>query len=370
MGIWGAAKNGGHPYFFIYRNGVIYFMAITNKDQQALQIYKEIDKITREEWLSLKNAAQELLINLLRLNSQKQHIQMFLQSQEVLLNKIIQFKKYMQQDAESTRQILKYIREFQIALNNYLGREIYLNYVEKETGNIFVFNEFYINQIYQLSSKGSEGRGKINSSSAIKELFKQIENRMSQSNLPSHYKSIVQNIKKSQKERKKIYIRAYQRFLEKRNNYMFYWHNPLFRKRQYSNRYYRKWGDVAEAYAGAVINENPKFLEMNEGLEELNRLASNHDSIPGILKGDIIFDKDIDIQFAVKQGNFSTEAVDQYIKTAIYILTNDSYYLDKETFLKNITILLKTSWDKLDERVIKKGKDILSDKIINQNLKI
>ena len=79
-------------------------------------------------------------------------------------------------------------------------------------------------------------------------------------------------------------------------------------------------GIIAEGYAEAVINNRNDVVNsaLESSLKALWEKYIQKDSIPAAIKGDVILDG-TNVQFAIKQGSFSTAKIGQYINLAFNI---------------------------------------------------
>ena len=226
-------------------------------------------------------------------------------------------------DSDYTRKVLKLQHEYENALNKFFEREIYLTYVD-ENGNIIAYGDEAIGKVYEKATRNA-GRGNLNKK-ALEDV----------TNFNSEMDEINRKLAKSAEARRNVYLTAIYRW-------EFYEHNgekevktANYPNENYFHRYYwqktnNSYGEskrissrgvIAEAYADAVINENKSLLGNLEGdsgaLSALNNLIEK-DNIPASLKGDIVLDSNNKIQFAVKEGNFSTAMIGQYINIAYNI---------------------------------------------------
>lgn len=80
-----------------------------------------------------------------------------------------------------------------------------------------------------------------------------------------------------------------------------------------------------------------------------NYIKGKKDSVAAAVKGDVVFNQDGSIQFAVKSGNFSTSMIGQYINLAINI--HHIQEISLEDFQKGLPKLIKLS--KVADQIIK-----------------
>lgn len=307
---------------------------------------RTIENITQEEisisFPLLQKAANEFLIEINIASNSSSH-QTLMQKLQAITDKIKLLYGNMRASSTYTQQVLAAQHKFENALNNFLKRKIYLTYVE-EDGNIIAYDEVAIEQIYQQAT-GNVGRGNINPN-----ILKNI------TNVNNDTTSINKEIQKSVAKRQQVYLTAIQRWEEneeeknKKYNpsfHTFYW-------RLFDDRHITGWtnkidsrGVIAEGYAEAVINNEKDVL--NTSIESsLFNLWHNYikkDSIPAAVKGDITLKDDGSMQFAIKEGQFSTAKVGQYINLA-YNITQLSNNITRQNFylaLPKLLSLGKTS---------------------------
>jgi len=204
---------------------------------------------------------------------------------------------------------------FENQLNNFLGRKIYLSWVNDE-GHILYFDEANIGRLYA-SATANRGRGNISAS--------KVENLMDVNDLTN---DLQKKLEDSERMRAHVYNIAIARWSGNEANETVKNYNPskkTFYWKLIDNRHISGWtkpistkGVIAEGYAGAVINEDPDVVSSN--LEySLKNLYENHiqkDSLGAAIKGDIIWNENGNIQFAIKEGSFSTARFGQYLNLA------------------------------------------------------
>lgn len=281
-------------------------------EQEVLQeTSKAIEQVDAGDFNALQNAAKNFLKQINILFNARQKIL----SKATIQDKITALYAEMKKDTEYTRLILEYQHIFEISLNQFLERTIYLTYVNKD-GSLISLDDFAIGQLYKKATRGN-GRGNLSGVRILE--MKTIENE------------IQKEINKSAKSKNEVYITAIERYNKNKSElYMNYniskntfywwaeskkvlggWTSPLANK-----------GWIAEGYADAVINEDDEIS--NSSIEtSLHDLWEKHiqvNNTSGVVKGDIVMTGQNNLQFAIKSGNFSTAKVGQYINLANNIL--------------------------------------------------
>ena len=256
-----------------------------------------------------------------------------------------------------TQQILYYQHEFEEELNKYLNRNIYLTYVD-DNGNIIAYDDAAIKEIYSKAT-GNKGRGNI-TKKVMKEL--QIDDNIAKINEMiaienrkriDVYSTAIQRWENNNPEEVKNYDPSIHTFYWRlHNNYNITAHTDVINTR----------GVIAEGYAGAVINKAPDVLNetLESSLAALWERYIEKDSIPAAVKGDVVFQEDGRIQFAIKEGSFSTAKVGQYINLA-YNITQLSDNTLQSDFKLALPKLLNTS--SVANKIIKAINEEAEDKI-------
>lgn len=231
-----------------------------------------------------------------------------------LRSKITDLYKNMRDEQSYTQSILKYQHDFEIALNDFLNRTIYLAYVVDD-GKINFYNDFNIGEIYKQAT-ANKGRGNISGS------------KMFDAN--DLQEDIKEDIYKSMMNKTHVYQEAIRRYrsnkTEEKKNYhiserTFYWWNQYHKKLGGWTDPIVNEGPIAEGYAAAVINQDNDIS--NSHIENSLKLLWNRhigkDSIGAAIKGDVVYEDNGNIQFAIKKGSFSTAMVRQYLVLAYNI---------------------------------------------------
>lgn len=292
-----------------------------SKENLKIKIQKEladlIDENTFNDFNQLKQAADKFLKDVQILSNQYQQGL----SRTSIKQKITDLYTGMRQDTKYSQEILSYQHEFETRLNEFIGRKIYLTYVT-ETGHINYYGEANVGKLYQ---EGTANRGRVNIG----------ESKIFDANdLTENLKMVVN---RAEQQRIKVYQEAIRRYTkndsETKMNYApsektFYWWKKE-KETIHEAKNLDGWTDkilnkgiIAEGYAGAVINEDTHV--MNNKIElGLKTLWTDHiakDSIGAAIKGDVVLTSNGHIQFAIKEGSFSTARVGQYVRLAYNIL--------------------------------------------------
>lgn len=234
----------------------------------------------------------------------------------------------MRASNQYTQNILLAYHTFEATLNKFLNREIHLTYVTQE-GELISYSDLATGQLYSMAT-GNFGRGNI-SEGKIKNFIDKDEN----------IKTINEQLKKSANNKREVYTKALKRWQNNTNKNdedynpvekTFFWKKTPS-KWEWTGRISNK-GMIAEGYAEAVINNhddiNNAFLERS--LETLWKKYITKDNIPAAVKGDIIL-QGTNVQFAIKQGSFSTAKIGQYINLAYNITQLNDSILRQQLYL-------------------------------------
>lgn len=281
--------------------------------QEVLQeTSKAIEQIDVGDFNALQNAAKNFLNQVDILFNARQEIL----SKATIQDKMTALYAEMRKDTEFTRLILEYQHIFETSLNQFIGRTIYLTYVDKD-GSLISLDDFAIGQLYKNATKNT-GRGNISRGKILK--METIENE------------IQKEINESVKSKNEVYTTAIERYNKNKDelhmNYnisknTFYWWAEYKKNLGGWTSPLANKGWIAEGYADAVINEDDEVS--NDSIEtSLHNLWEKHiqvNSVSAVLRGDIVKTGQNNLQFAIKSGRgFSTAKVGQYINLANNIL--------------------------------------------------
>lgn len=323
----------------------------------------DLVEVDYNDFKQLKFVANQFIIKVESMINKVYHTHQLIQSKNSVKNSLTIFYQLMRQSTQFTQQALKLQHDFEVQLNNFLGRQIFLGWVNDQ-GHILYFDDANIGKLYT-SATANWGRGNISASS--------VKNMMDVNDLTN---DLQKKLEQSEKLRSHVYNVAIARWSDNEDNELIKNYNPsrkTFYWRLVDNHHISGWtqpittkGDIAEGYAGAVINEDPNVVSSN--LEySLKFLYENHirkDSVGGAIKGDIIWNENGNIQFAIKEGSFSTARFGQYLNLAYNTIQIDMISADE--YKKHLPKLV---------RISKAVDNILSDinqksqQILNNNIK-
>ncbi len=310
----------------------------------------DILKIEQENFKQLKEGAKKFLESV-KFNSA-------ILSHKNLVTRMVQVKEFnetlygnMRSSSSYTQNILVAQHSFEEELNKFLKRDIYLTYVG-EKGELTAYSEVALKKAYQKAT-GNLGRGNI-SEKTLKSI----------TDSDTEIKLINAELRKSASKRSSVYRKALERWEsndnEKEKNYnpsekTFYWRNGVSRILGWTDRINTR-GVIAEGYAEAVINNRNDVLDsyLEESLKALWGYIQK-DSIPAAIKGDIVLESNNNIQFAIKQGNFSSAKIGQYINLA-YHLSQLSVDIARQDLIVVLPRLLSLS------QVAQEIVDVINDK--------
>lgn len=288
-------------------NEEVIFNSITDATVKDLV---EIDRIDFEQ---LKIASNTFIRKVEDIFNRVNHTHMIIKGNTIKKG-LRQFYQLMRDSTTFTQEALQLQHEFESELNKFLGRIIYLTWVD-ESGHMLYFDDANIGKIYA-NATANRGRGNISATKMkevadINDLTGDLRKRLEESQrLRIHVYQIAvarwagnqgEEIKDYDPSKKTFYWRLYD------NHHISGWTDPIATK-----------GVIAEGYAGAVINQDPQVISSN--LEfSLKNLYENHiqkDSVGAAIKGDVVWDQNGNVQFAIKEGSFSTARFGQYLNLA------------------------------------------------------
>lgn len=273
----------------------------------------DLVKVDEGDFIQLKNAAEIFIQKVEDMINRMKHTEMTINGSTIKKG-IQDFYKFMRQSSTFTQEALVLQHTFETQLNGFLGRTIYLTWVSDD-GHMLFFDNANIGKVYA-NVTANRGRGNISASK-----MKQI------GDINDLEDTLQKKIQQSQQLRSHVYQVAVARWSSNSNegvkaynpsNKTFYW-------RLHDNYHITGWTDpisskgvIAQGYAGAVINEDPNVISSNLQ-NSLKVLYENHiqkDSLGAAVKGDVVLDSNGHIQFAVKEGSFSTARFGQYLNLA------------------------------------------------------
>lgn len=274
------------------------------------QTSQEVYEVHYGEYDQLKNAALIFLEQINKLSWLNRNII----QQKIIKSQMDTIYANMRQAEKNTQKALQLQHIFEKQLNDFLGRTIYLTYVNKQ-GNLYIYDDANIGKLYS-SATVNTGRGNISASKLFDtmDIEKDLKEKIQYSirNKAAVFRAAVARWEKEKTQTVKDYNPSKNTFYWRLYDYHISgWTKP------FSNR-----GWIAQGYAGAVINEDKDVSSSNleESLKNLYEKHMKQDSIGAAIKGDIKLDDNGNIQFAIKSGNsFSTAKFGQYIRLAYNI---------------------------------------------------
>lgn len=310
------------------------------KDSIVENIAFDFVEVEYGDFEQLKLAANNFIVEVQKLYDNAIHTSQLIKMSKIKTG-LQYFYQYMKNSERFTRQILELQHYFESQVNNFLGRTFYLSWVNEE-GHILYLDEAKIGQLYKTKATRASGRGNIS-----KETMQKLNNQDLE-------KSLQDRFQKSENLRKHVFKIAVARWQANRDKE----NNPFWANKYYSTFWWRnesqgteKWGHsrkipnkgtIAQGYVGAVINEDEKVTNVNIQ-SALKYLYENHielNSIPAIVKGDVVWNQNGNIQFAVKEGSFSTARFGQYFNVALNIRNMEK--MSVEDFKKELPKMVKT----------------------------
>lgn len=291
---------------------------------------EEIYNSEYEDFQKLKQAAMTYIRQVQDISNLYEQII----SKSKLQDKIREIYVRMREETSFTRLMLDYQHTFETSLNDFLGRKIYLTYVNDD-GTFYYYDDLNIGKLYQTAT-ANKGRGNISESNIF--------------DANDLEENLQKELKKAADERKKVYTTALERYrknkVEESMDYdpsknTYYWWTVYHRTLRHTDKIINE-GPIAEGYADSVVQQDPNISNNNieMSLEHLWLNYIHKDSIGAIEKGDVVL-KGTNLEFAIKKGSFSTAMVRQYIQLAYNISQIDM--ITKEELKANINQLSKLS---------------------------
>lgn len=242
------------------------------------------------------------------------------------------------------REITSYQYNFEAALNEFLGREIALLWIDKK-GNIFYATQVNAQSIYAQGSRKSEGRLSVNISQKQLNELDEKTNRPKLLSFDEYLDefgdkaSLLKNRRDLYKSTKNTVINRWEGNHKPQTKKQKEWYNAEKENGYpYRNTFWWRFngdyghsakmnkGNIYEAYMSIIFDkakaEKPFWLsdeETNVRLYwEYMQTRNILNNIPGIVEGDVVFDNIH--QYAVKAGSFNTASLGPYIVAAVEIL--------------------------------------------------
>lgn len=245
-----------------------------------------------------------------------------------------------------TKELIQDIWEFQVQLNSFLDREIFLTVVDTE-GNLWIYSSADELDImfegYKSNSSSEKKRTRLNFSNSADSLF-----REAQKIDTSMLQRMAKKVNKGIGNLLNTYNLSTERFKLKKNENQagfIYYHNNESKR---TPLYVSGLGIVGEAYVAALFNDQESDDHFSNSYHNepgilyfYQKYCLNTDNRSGTVLGDIAKNDDIlaKIQLAVKTKGAATESFAPLIDTAQYILTCKErvtadtladYWLEKE----------------------------------------
>lgn len=278
----------------------------------------------------------------------------------------IQAKMNKQSDISD---IMFYLSTFQSQINIFLNRTQLLTYVCRD-GNLKLFDDFQTWRIYSEMQPDKGGRGKARANDQLARYNE------------TFHTELKNKINQSASNKKRVFSQALRRFEKKDMQYKKRNKNlkKTFYYRLFDYYHITDWsvvtnkGQIAQAYAGAVIEEDDSISNeiMEWSLYNLNNRLENQNranSIGAILQGDLfIKDQTGQINFAVKSTNiFGSPRIRQFIAFAYNILLFQNLTLEEvKNNLKNFSNIQKNAFTILKD-VTDYGQEEIEEIINNVN---
>lgn len=303
-----------------------------------------------------------------------------LENRYSLMERVVAIGRFMHDDISGMQRMLVLSHSFELAFNNFLGRQIPLTWVT-ETGNILIGSEQTIIQLYasaRSAVKKSNTSGRIYTGK-IKGIRQDMFNKKL---LNSELKDLQQKINDSAMNKKAAFQQSKRRYNKsskmeyaKQNESLIsniYWNadtsdgNPKHWSKKIASA-----GYIGEGYVAMVLNmahqkaiaiypQQPPYDKISQSyIEYIATAASLGDAIPGIIQGDIKANDSGTIQLAIKQGySFSAASISGNVAIAYaFLLTPQTELLQREEIQKQLDIMGKewksASWDRIFQAISK-----------------
>ena len=365
------------------------------KEQLIDVMSEDVCEKVQENFEDLVKAANTLYENLQRIEDQKRLIAKVEEKAESLraffstkknLSLLLNNRKESKQQ-KVINDVLKYIHEFELALDRFLNRKVQLVWVDEE-GNLLVATEDGYNELLSTATVDSSNiRGKM-AENAMRNLEKDNNNKYIDN-------KVLEEFEQSIKNRKEFYKLAIERYeattiegKEKKPQKHFYWKKgenedpePKNIRGEYvlSKKINNK-GRIAEAYVESIVNDTEEPLEVNNWLRHLNSLIYE-DNISAILRGDVIKkiinentgdskleqnrnteELELEQHFAVKSGSWSTAGIRQYLLLAERLLKYKNTKISPALFRIGLPMLLNAKSSETVNNIVESTGEAVSNK--------
>ena len=362
------------------------------KEQLIDVMSKDVSEEVQENFQKLVTAAKTLYKNLQRIEDQEgliaqvekkaKSLRAFFNTKENLSLLLNNRKESKQQKV--INDVLKYVHEFELALDQFLNRKVQLVWVDGQ-GNLLVATEDEYNKLLSTATVDSKIRGKMaeNAMRALRGLETHNNNYIDEA---------LKEFEQSINNRREFYQLAIKRYeastiegteIKKSPKKNFYWTKDDNKDPEPKNEEYyvlskkiNNKGRMAEAYVESVINEYHKGenLKVNNWLRHLNSLIYE-DNVSAILRGDVIKkiinkntgESKLEQHFAVKSGSWDTAGIRQYLLLAERLLEYKETQISPALFRIGLPMLLNarssTTVNNIKSNIIESTAETVSNKI-------
>ena len=321
----------------------------------------------------LMNSALNFINNIEKIINQYQH-----------LNKDISFfarplsnlGQALLHNKQLLRQAISQQYSFEQNLNKFLGRTINFAWVNTDTGEVLFADEVSAQKIYmqadtQASGKKSATTGKIYASVVKNSQLSQLPDFVEE-----NFKNLVEKrlrnhqalLEETLNRWKENHQSKEQNPWAKEHHDTVYWKHPPegignFHHPIYSWSAKVNQGHISQEYINFIFNsiDNLDATEFGIGTFMMRNLGKK-DSVPGIVKGDIVIENNKSVQIAVKSGQFDTASIGPYLRVAFQII---AFYDEIQSLtideVENILNNTKRYSQKITETGRKKAQEVIEN---------
>ena len=265
---------------------------------------------------------------------------------------------------------------FEQHLNKFLGRTINFAWVNTDTGEILFADEVTAQKIYtqadtQASGKKMATTGKIYASVVKNSQLSQLPNfveenfkNVVQKRLRNHQillQTVLDRWKENHKSEK-------ENSWSKEHHDTVYWKHPPegignFHHPIYSWSAKVNQGHISQEYINFIFNSMDNLQPTESGIGTfMMRNLGKKDTVPGIVKGDIIIKNNESVQIAVKSGQFDTASIGPYLRVAFQVVAfYDEIQLLTIDEVENILNNTKRYSQKITETGRKKAQEVIEN---------
>lgn len=344
-------------------------------------LYKNLQKIQDQEGkiaqINVQNKKKETVLRTFFSNKEN-------------LSLILKDNRKESKQQKVINDVLKYIHDFELALDQFLNRKVQLVWVD-EQGNLLVATEDEYNKLLSTATATQDIRGRIteNAMKTLKELDKHNN---------TYIDKALKEFEQSINNRRGFYQLALKRYEantieetgEKKPQQYFYWKRDkekdhvsktgdhFIRKNYVLSKKINNKGRMAEAYVESIINDDKnEYLEVNNWLRHLNSLIYE-DNVSAILRGDIIKkiinentgELKLEQHFAVKSGTWDTAGIRQYLLLAERLKEFKGVQISPSLFRVGLPMLLSVKKDEkvqsIKNNIVENAAEIVSNKVEKQ----